>query len=158
MITRQNNTTIKINATDLSGKGLLEIFAQNAIQKAVFCVKEETTERVFEFIYDGSGNEMREEFFIENPLLWNLSSPHLYTYTLTVFFDGEEEKTEGKFGFRNFSTNGKEICINGTPLFIRGFIRGAAAHDHGNNCGLSEEDFYRKNQTRNRLFVLSRYG
>ena len=145
MITRQNNTTIKINATDLSGKGLLEIFAQNAIQKAVFCVKEETTERVFEFIYDGSGNEMREEFFIENPLLWNLSSPHLYTYTLTVFFDGEEEKTEGKFGFRNFSTNGKEICINGTPLFIRGFIRGAAAHDHSNNCGLTEEEFYRKN-------------
>lgn len=145
MITKQHSTTIKINTTDLSGKGLLEICAKNAIQKAVFCVKEETTERFFEFIYNGSGNEMREEFFIEKPLLWNLSSPHLYTYTLTVFFDGEEEKTEGKFGFRNFSTNGKEICINGTPLFIRGFIRGATAHDHSNNCGLSEEDFYRKN-------------
>lgn len=144
MIT-DKNTVIKVKANDLIGKGILKIVSQKNINTVVFKVLEEKTDRSFIFTYNGKGRTLEEEFLIKEPLLWNLSSPHLYTYTVEIRYDQGEETAEGRFGFRSISTNGKEICINGTPVFIRGFIRGATAHDHGNNCRLSEEEFYRKN-------------
>ena len=144
MITNKS-TQIKIETGDLSGKGKIKLVSHKSIKTVVFKVLEEKRSREFVFTYNGNGRELEGEFYIEKPLLWNLSSPHLYTYTLQIVYQDGEERVEGRFGFRSISTNGKEICINGTPVFIRGFIRGATAHDHGNNCCLTEEEFYRKN-------------
>ena len=144
MITSKG-TVIKINANDVSGKGKLTVIAEKPIQKIVFGVAEETTQRSSVFTYTCDRTKFEGGFIVKEPLLWNVSTPHLYTYALRIVYEDEEEIAEGKFGFRSISTNGKEICINETPVFIRGFIRGATAHDHDNNCGLSEEEFYRKN-------------
>lgn len=85
--------------------------------------------------------ELNESFKIKNVQIWQLSRPYLYHYELDLGFEFIKES----FGFRTLSTQGKYITLNGTPLFVRGYIRGIEAHDHKNNCNLSEEEFYRKN-------------
>ena len=86
------------------------------------------------------------DFRIENPLVWSLSDPELYEYRVEITYaGGEKEELCGKFGFREIGQNGKNITVNGKPVYIRGYIRGAKAHDHANLLGLSLKDFYLKN-------------
>lgn len=84
-------------------------------------------------------------FKVEKPRLWSVNVPNLYTYSVVVETEDGVEEAEGTFGIRELSTNGKEICLNGTPVYVRGYIRGTTAHDHQNNGKLTEEAFYRKN-------------
>ncbi|MGN1052169.1 MAG: glycoside hydrolase family 2 TIM barrel-domain containing protein, partial [Candidatus Scatosoma sp.] len=143
MISEQK-TVVKIKANDLSGRALLSLRAEKYIDRVILTVKEsDARESVFPIAVNGE--KVEYEFRIENPVLWSVSSPFLYDYSLDVIYNDGSEKISGKFGFRNLSANGKEICLNGRPLFIRGYIRGVAAHEHANNCGLSAEEFYRKN-------------
>lgn len=79
---------------------------------------------------------------------WSVESPTLYTFTAEVkFANGEVETISDRFGFRYFSADNKNIYLNGFPLFVRAYIRGCAAHEHQNNCNLSEYEFYKKNIT-----------
>lgn len=144
MITTKN-TRIKIDGSDVGGKGGLRVVATAQMQRLHLSVTEPNTGRAFAFDYVCNGTTFDGEFIVPEPKLWNISAPNLYEYALHIVYEDGEEVATGKFGFRSISSNGKEICINGTPVFIRGFIRGAAAHDHANNCNLSEEEFYRKN-------------
>ena len=83
------------------------------------------------------------DFFIENPRLWSLYEPELYEYQIEIIYaDGEKEKICGNFGFRTLGQNGKNVIVNDKPVYIRGYIRGAKAHDHANLLGLSLKDFY----------------
>ncbi|MBQ9922660.1 MAG: hypothetical protein IJO52_10765, partial [Clostridia bacterium] len=75
-------------------------------------------------------------------LPWSAQSPVLYTLNIKLS-DGED--ISDRFGFRYFSCDERYIYLNGFPFYMRAYIRGAAAHEHQNNCGLSEFDFYKKN-------------
>ncbi len=81
------------------------------------------------------------EFQINNPKLWNINHPNLYKYQIIT----DDENVIDHFGIRKLSTTKKYICVNDKPVFVRGYIRGASAHDHNNNLNCSLEDFYRKN-------------
>ncbi len=138
--------TIKINTANLSGDGTIEIASEKALRSAVLTVENKSGEKtVFEYL-GINGNRAKRKFKIENPKLWSVNEPNLYCYEVTAEYgDGQTETKRGRFGFRTLSQNGKNICLNGKPLFIRGYIRGATAHDHSNLCGLSEYEFYKKN-------------
>ncbi|MBR1675721.1 MAG: hypothetical protein IJ706_00540 [Clostridia bacterium] len=139
-----NHTLIKINSASLCGKLSVEIRAAYNIDGALTEITERATGRKFTFSLTASGKAAHGDFEIDSPLLWNVSSPELYDYVICLW--GEKtEKASGSFGFRTIERGEKEILLNGKPLYIRGFIRGAKAHDHANNCNLSEEEFYRKN-------------
>lgn len=67
-------------------------------------------------------------------------------FEITVFYEQGSECVSGKFGIRTISVDkNRYICLNGRPVFIKGYIRGATAHDHANLEGLAPEEFYRKN-------------
>lgn len=91
------------------------------------------------------GNHAKQSFHVCKLELWSVDLPVLYGFSAKISTENGEETAEGKFGFRTLSTNGKNVCLNGVPIFIRGYIRGATAHEHSNNAGLSETEFYRKN-------------
>ena len=91
------------------------------------------------------GNRAEGNFRVSKPELWSVDLPVLYGFSARISTENGDETAKGKFGFRKLSSNGKNVCVNGTPIFIRGYIRGATAHEHSNNAGLSEEEFYRKN-------------
>ena len=138
------SAVVKIQSNNLEGKGILRIVSDAPMQKVCFNVIDKN-EKEYTFIYSCVGTELTETFYIENPLLWSINAHNLYRYSLEILFKNGKEKLEGRFGFRTLSTNGKEICLNGTPVYIRGYIRGTTAHDHRNNAHLTEEEFYRKN-------------
>lgn len=50
------------------------------------------------------------------PALWSDESPVLYTVTLTSGRDSISDE----IGFRTISTRGKELLLNGKPIFLRG--------------------------------------
>lgn len=54
------------------------------------------------------------------------------------YADGEEESLFDRFGFRTLSTDGKNVLLNGVPFYVRGYIRGAKAHEHSDNCKLGK--------------------
>ena len=142
MIT-DKNSIIKVK-TDLDGSAIVTVYCENKIRSVNLAIRLPSGGS---FQTDLQINDKKAigNFRIPSPELWNLNTPSLYGFTAYISTDGGDEKAEGKFAFRTVSTNGKNICINGTPIFVRGYIRGATAHEHSNDAHLSEEDFYRKN-------------
>ena len=123
----------------------MECHAKQPLSHVEFTVKKGGNV-LFSHKYESNRSKLSTDFTIENPLLWSLSSPELYDYRADIYYsDGEKGIKEGKFAFREISKNEKNILLNGKPVFIRGFIRGAKAHDHANLLGLSLKDFYLKN-------------
>ena len=138
-------TLIKIKTDNIFGNGVINVISCRIIKKVLLNVKERGTAREFSFEFVGNREVLTGNFFINEPLVWSVEHPNLYDYTAEIIFASETKTLNGTFGFRKLSINGKNVCLNDTPIFIRGYIRGATAHDHSNNCRLSEEDFYRKN-------------
>jgi len=53
----------------------------------------------------------------EKPRLWTPEDPHLYRLSTAAHSDGVcLEKTETRFGFREFWTDGPDLVLNGTPM------------------------------------------
>ena len=78
--------------------------------------------------------------------MWSVEAPTLYELSLEIAYsDGTVETMTDKFGFRYFSCDEKNLYLNGYPFYMRAYIRGTIAHEHENNCNLSEYDFYKKN-------------
>ncbi len=79
-------------------------------------------------------------------LAWSVEKPTLYTIKMTVEYEnGDSEELSDRFGYRYMSTVGGNFYLNGYPFYMRAYIRGCAAHEHQNNCNLSEYEFYKKN-------------
>lgn len=151
MIT-EKDTYIKIRAKDLNGEGVLSVAAKKPVVRAEFSVTERKTGRKSHFSYAEKGKEFSEKFFIENALPWSLSSPELYDFTLRIEYTNGCETAAGTFGFRTLSAKDNQVFLNGNPIFIKGYIRGAAAHDHANLANLPEEEFYKKNISKAKQF------
>ena len=139
------NVIVKIRSR-LNGSVKIETKAKKPFDKAEIVVKKDN-KVVFRNEYAINPTDFFVcDFFIENRLPWSLSDPELYEYQIEIAYaDGEKERVCGRFGFREIGENGKNITINGKPVYIRGYIRGAKAHDHANLLGLPLKDFYLKN-------------
>ena len=147
MIT-ERNTIIKIKSDNLSGSGTLSVTAERVISKIKFSTIEKSTgkEEVFSFLCDK--NAFSGEFKISKPRIWSVENPELYGFKISIKYadkDVESERAEGTFAFRKIKSENGRFYLNGKRIFIRGYIRGATAHEHSDNCGLGEKEFYRKN-------------
>ena len=139
-----SGTILKINA-DENGNGKINVFAGKIVKKISLEVSARNDDKKYNFTFDGGEKAVSYDFSLKNAKAWSVTTPNLYDYSAEVEFADGKEILMGSFGCRSISQNGKNVCLNGTPIFIRGYIRGATAHDHSNNCKLSKEEFYRKN-------------
>ena len=139
-----NKTIIKIGA-DEKGNGKFTVISKKDVKKVRLEISARFCEKKYSFDFTGEKSEPSNCFVLEGAAAWNVATPNLYDYSAEVEFADGKEVLTGSFGCRSISQNGKNVCLNGTPIFIRGYIRGATAHDHSNNCKLSKEEFYRKN-------------
>lgn len=151
MIT-EKDTIIKIQIKNLNGEGVLSVTAPEDIVRVHFAVTERKTGQKSTFSFQGKGKVLCENFYIANALLWSPASPELYDFTLQIEYANGAETATGAFGFRTLSAKGDKVFLNGKPIFIKGYIRGAAAHDHANLANLPEEEFYRKNISKAKQF------
>lgn len=63
-----------------------------------------------------------------NPVLWSPSNPKLYNVTVSSAAD----KVNDEIGFRTIETRGREILLNGKPIFLKGVsIHEEAAYRNG---------------------------
>jgi len=70
---------------------------------------------------------------------WSPNHPVLYTLTA-------EGGVSERFGFRDLAPRANQaILLNGSPVFMRGYIRGIIAHEHPNMTGGSLKDAAVKN-------------
>lgn len=85
-------------------------------------------------VLDLDENNLKFNTFIENPLLWDIDSPNMYT--LEMLIDGKTEQTV-KFGFKDvlfdtdkgFFLNGRNLKINGVCLHQDFFGVGVAVDE-----------------------------
>ena len=148
----KNKAAIKINSTNTDGYGKVFVESYKKILALNLTINDIDGGKSV-FGYDGGNAEksggkfsISGEFYIKSPRTWSISSPALYEYTAEISYaDGEKENLSGKFGFRTLGHDGKNLLVNGKPLFVRGYIRGAKAHDHANLLGLPLKEFYLKN-------------
>lgn len=143
MVTSQN-TVLKITASAPDEGFKAEIIAQSGIKECTFTV----TDKDGKVCLEGKGEANGSTAVINgmfDAMAWSAEKPVLYTLKVEIKTEDGEEKISDRFGFRRFSCDEKYIYLNGYPFYMRAYIRGAAAHEHQNNCGLSEHDFYKKN-------------
>jgi hypothetical protein len=70
---------------------------------------------------------------------WSVDSPHLYRLKISQL------GIDQTFGMTKIHVKDRKIYFNNMPFYIRGFIRGRAAHDHPNLTGVSPREYYEKN-------------
>jgi hypothetical protein len=102
---------VKLNE-DLKSNEKLQLSVKNAAGKQL-------VEKSFQV---GSG----ESFTVEIPeevQLWSEFSPALYTLEASFSSDDKLVQTRAiPFGFRTLETNGKQMLLNGKPVFLRGTL------------------------------------
>lgn len=145
MIT-DNGTVIRIRADNIVGKGSLSLRAAKPILRVSLTISDLVEEiGVFTCTADHA-LACSLEFSVVQPRVWSVTSPFLYRASVSVAYaDGTTEFAEDRFGFRCLQAAGCSLFLNGVPFYVRGYIRGAAAHEHPDLCNLSEEAYYRKN-------------
>lgn len=65
---------------------------------------------------------LRAECSIENPRLWSLDDPALYSLEITVLGPGQAETLGKAFGFRDIGSQGSTILLNNRPVYPRGVL------------------------------------
>ncbi|MFW5693197.1 MAG: glycoside hydrolase family 2 protein, partial [Thermoguttaceae bacterium] len=60
----------------------------------------------------------------ENPALWDLDRPNLYTLRVSVQGAGVDDVYPQSFGFREFWVDGKDFYLNGTKIHLRPYNNG----------------------------------
>ncbi len=79
----------------------------------------------FEISLDGEvlGRYYEDQFTIDKPKLWSLTSPHLYTLTTMLKSKYGYQETMVRFGFREVSFTKKGFFLNGEYIKLRGLNR-----------------------------------
>ena len=146
MITAQN-TVLKIIAGKTDEPMFAEIISDREIHSATWSIKDRDGVLVTKGKCDLNSHGA-SLFALFNAEPWSAETPYLYTLFVNISYkNGTVEEICDRFGFRYFSTDEKNIYLNGYPFYMRAYIRGAAAHEHQNNCNLTEYEFYKKNFT-----------
>ena len=144
MITKAG-TVLKLTAESVKEGVRAQLFVNNEIVSASFSIYDSDEK----FLFSGDmnlQNKTAETIAVFEAEDWSIERPILYTFSAKVTYsDGSKETIRDRFGFRRLSADEKYLYLNGYPFYMRAYIRGAAAHEHQNNCGLSEYDFYKKN-------------
>ena len=144
-MTSDKKTVLKITASKPELDATASIAAPQSIKSVAWCVKDANGDVKIEGKENCDGTRVEFSFkFDAKP--WSVESPTVYTLYVNICYqNGECEELSDGFGYRYFSVDENYIYLNGFPFYMRAYIRGAAAHEHQNNCALSEYDFYKKN-------------
>src|SRR5690606_23225487 len=62
----------------------------------------------------------------------------------SMSIEGQRCEVDQVVGLRWFESRGGQILMNGSPIYLRGCIRGIAAHDHPNFTGLPDAEWHAK--------------
>ena len=89
------------------------------------------------FVTDAKGEILNSQFSILNskPQLWSPETPKLYQVEITT----DNEKIADEIGFRTIETRGKQLLLNGKPLFLRGVCAHEETAYTSRRCNSTED-------------------
>ncbi|MBP0028070.1 sugar-binding domain-containing protein [Roseofilum sp. Guam] len=113
--TRQQQVQVDVELTDITQPGSVEITAimldeQGQVEREFVAKKNITAKAVqtLNLVWDW-----------QNPRLWDVEKPNLYTLRLKMKGAGIEDTYDQSFGFREFWIEGKNFYLNGTEIRLR---------------------------------------
>ena len=75
---------------------------------------------------------IRGELRTENPKLWDIGCPNLYSLIVRLFVQGKEtDRYTQRFGFRSVEVKGDKLLLNGREIFLKGFGKHEDFHVSG---------------------------
>lgn len=113
-----NNYFLSLDRSTLNQKtkritGQLEISGNPAIKKAQIEIPELKINQ--EIVIDSNGTT-NFSIDVKNLELWSPENPKLYT----IIFKMDNDLVRDDIGFRTIETKGKQILLNGLPIFLKG--------------------------------------
>lgn len=139
------DTILKITAGDNDKPVNIEINSKKKVLSYNWEIKDSREE----VKASGKGSVNENAFSFEASFaadMWSINTPVLYSLSVTLYYeDNTEETLSDRFGFRTFYSDEKYIYLNSYPFYMRAYIRGCSAHEHKNNCNLTEYEYYKKN-------------
>lgn len=114
-------SSVKVNATNLSGKVLLNAKLNAYVKNAKLKVEVSfNSENLLEETFDVDGVENNYAIDIAPVYLWEAGQPNLYDIKYTLLIEKKEVDTvESYFGIRRIDIDGYKILINGKSVFQR---------------------------------------
>ena len=112
---------IKVNATDLGGKVMLETTLNKYTSNAVLKVEAYLEgELVADESFNLCGITTSQSFDVKKVKLWAAGEPNLYDVTYTLLIDGiTVDAVSSYFGIRRIDIDGYHVRINGKSVFQR---------------------------------------
>ncbi len=112
---------VKVNATDLNGKVLLEVTLNEYLKNAKLLanVKFENA-TISNFSFDLCGKVNSLSFDVSPVHLWSTDAPNLYDIDYALVIDGKQvDYVQSYFGIRRIDIDGYKVLINGKSVFQR---------------------------------------
>lgn len=113
--TRKQQIQVDVELTDVRQAGSVEITAKMLDEQGQ--VEREFTAK--KTVKAQSVQNLNLVWDWQNPRLWDVEQPNLYTLRLQVKGEGIEDTYDQSFGFREFWIEGKRFYLNGTEIRLR---------------------------------------
>ena len=112
---------VKVNATDLSGRVLLETTLNKYVTNAELKVEVSLEgEKLVDKTFKLDGISTSQSFEVSKVKLWAAGEPNLYDVVYTLIINGQAVDTvESYFGIRRIDIDGFHVRINGKSVFQR---------------------------------------
>ncbi len=104
-------------------EGWVKLSGASASQKVTVEIPELKIKKIF----DSTAEEMSFSLKVNQLDLWSPSNPKLYQ----VIISTDQDKVEDKIGFRTIEAFGKQVLLNGKPIFMRGISIHAEIPEEG---------------------------
>jgi beta-glucuronidase len=106
-----DKSTLQLKTRRINGK--LQLAGKSFPEKARVIIPELKINKEISIAPDGTGNFTVDA---KNMELWSPENPKLYE----VFIEAGSDKVKDLIGFRSIETKGKQILLNGKPVFLKG--------------------------------------
>ena len=113
--TRKKQIKLDVELKDVAQKGQVELIAQMLDEKGKVEQKFTGTAQV----QAKPIQTVQVQWNWQNPRLWDVGQPNLYTLKLEVKGSGVNTQYDQPFGFREFWIEGRKFFLNGTELRLR---------------------------------------
>ena len=128
----------------------MDLFIQSKVSAGIICVESDTP-LAAPSIVDNSGKSVSQLLYTQNKdgrivTVFDASQLECWSPEHPVLYTLKCQDVSQRFGYCEIATlDNRAVMLNGTPCFLRGYIRGIVAHEHPNMTGKSLKEAAVKN-------------
>ena len=103
------------------------------------CVQAVLKDKCTNVAGEGTAEDGKIKFSVENPMLWSPDSPNLYTLECTLYENGNKvDFVSQRVGFKELCAKDRKFYLNGKPFFILGVNKHDLFGEKGHTYSVEE--------------------